>query len=58
MIMVSIIARDLSRVDKWLELLAALIFLVGCWYLVEASYPSNNMALLERLKDPPPPDRT
>lgn len=58
LVMVLIVARDTSRLDKWLELLAALIFCVGCLYLVEGSYPSSMMATFERLAAPPKLDRT
>ena len=57
-VMVPIVAQDTSRVDKWLELLAAFIFLAGCWYLLEASYPASMMAVFERLATPPKPNRT
>ena len=60
LVLIPIVARDTTRVDKWLELLASLIFCVGCWYFVEASYPQSMMELMARLSAPPPKvdDRT
>lgn len=58
-VMMCIVAQNaFSRVDKWLELLAAAIFVVGGWYLVESSYPASMMALLEKLAAPQKPNRS
>ena len=56
-VMVPIVLRDVSRIDKWLELLAALIFCWGCERLLFASYPQNIIAMLERLAAPPSKDK-
>ena len=58
LVMVVIVAEEVTRLDKWLELLSAVIFCAGCVYLLEASYPANMMAMFAKLSAPPQPGRT
>ena len=53
LVLVRIVWMMPTRLDKWCELVAAFIFVVGTQMLVTASYPEAMIEMLERLAEPP-----
>lgn len=48
LVVLQIVAATPGRLDKWLELTATFIFVAGCHYLIQGSYPTSMASMLEK----------